>query len=123
MSMLGERLRELRKKQKKTQGDIANHLDVDTATISRWERNQYEPDTSQLKQLAAHFSVSVDYLLGHTDSPSPDFRSQSHIDLREVRQALAEKPLTWGGKAIPEADQTQIREILIAILDRLIGNK
>lgn len=61
------RLKELRKKNKKTQLDIANLLQVNTKTVSRWENNEYEIKVAQARLLADYFGVSVGYLLGYEE--------------------------------------------------------
>lgn len=70
MVTLGKRIRELRKAKKWTQQELANKLELDRTTISKWERQGgSEPDNMTIAKLADIFGVSTDYLLGRTDSP------------------------------------------------------
>lgn len=63
---LGLRIKELRKELKLTQKDMASKLEIDHTTISKWEADVYEPDTTTLSKLADLFDVDTDYLLGRT---------------------------------------------------------
>lgn len=59
------RIKELRKAKKITQGEIARILKVQQSTISHWENEKTEIDKATLLNLSDFFGVSVDYLLGH----------------------------------------------------------
>lgn len=63
----GDRLRKVRKKRGITITQLAKILNVAPITISRWERNQRQPDIETLQKLSEIFNVSVDYLLGKED--------------------------------------------------------
>lgn len=67
--MLGQRIRSLRKEKKITQQDLANYLKLGKSTISQYENNINEPDTTTIQKIADFFNVSVDYLFGRTDEP------------------------------------------------------
>ena len=64
------RLKELRKKNKTTQKEIANLLGVSEMTISRWE-NETELSIKHeyINKLSDYFNVNADYLLGYADEP------------------------------------------------------
>lgn len=53
----------------KTQEYIANHIGIPRATYRNYEAGTREPDLNTLKLIADYFEVTVDYLLGRTDSP------------------------------------------------------
>lgn len=61
--MLGERIKELRNYYKMKQDDLGEHLGLNGATISSWERGKSKPDSDYLKELAKVFNVPADYLL------------------------------------------------------------
>ena len=65
------RIRALREEAKILQADLAKHLGVSQATLSNWERGEYQPDTETLKKIADYFNVSLDYLLGRSDVRRP----------------------------------------------------
>jgi|YelNatPaOPRAMG01_1025707.scaffolds.fasta_scaffold81076_3 transcriptional regulator with XRE-family HTH domain len=60
----GERLRSIRKKRGLSLNDLAKILNVAPITVSRWERDQREPDLETLQKLSEILDVSIDYLLG-----------------------------------------------------------
>ncbi|CAI8945653.1 HTH-type transcriptional regulator, cell division transcriptional repressor [Brevibacillus sp. IT-7CA2] len=70
--MIGQRIRLLRKMRNLTQADLAEALDVAKTTISAYENEVNEPNHDMLKNLADFFNVSVDYLIGRTDSHLQD---------------------------------------------------
>ena len=63
--MLGERIAELRKNRKISQEELADILCTSRQAVSKWERGESDPDIDRLKDLAAYFNVSIDYLLGY----------------------------------------------------------
>ena len=65
------RLKELRKIKNETQSEIANLLQVNVKTISRWESGESSSRIAQANMLADHFNVSVDYLLGYDIGTKP----------------------------------------------------
>ena len=65
------RLKELRKKSKTTQKEIANLLGVSEMTISRWEKEtELSIKHEYINKLSDYFNVSVGYLLGYEDNNS-----------------------------------------------------
>lgn len=70
-SMIGERLWDLRKDAGLTQDELAAALKINKHSISSYEREKSEPPDAIKIEMAKFFHVSVDYLLGLTDNPSP----------------------------------------------------
>ena len=62
-----ERLKQLRKSMNYTQEYLAKLLGITSGAIGLYEQNRREPDNDTVKQLAAIFNVSIDYLLGVDD--------------------------------------------------------
>ena len=69
--MLGERITDLRKDKGLLQKDLAILLLVSVHTISNYENNKTEPDDEMKIMIADFFNVSVEYLLGTTNNPTP----------------------------------------------------
>lgn len=65
----GERLIELRNKLGFSQEQMADELGVKRSTYAKWEKDTNQP-TRKLKDIAAYFHVTTDYLLGNTDIPN-----------------------------------------------------
>lgn len=61
--MIGERLKKLRENKNMTQGDVAEALGVNTATISKYESNSLEPSIESIKKLANLYNITIDELL------------------------------------------------------------
>ena len=63
------RLKELRKARNISQLKLALDLDMNQNSISRYETGERQADYETLIRFAEYFDVSLDYLLGRTDSP------------------------------------------------------
>jgi len=48
-----------------TQDELANHIGVSKASVSKWETGQSYPDVTLLPQLAAYFNISIDELMDY----------------------------------------------------------
>lgn len=68
MEVLAKRIYELREQHDMLQEELACILCVDRSTVAKYECNLREPDLKTLIHIADVFDVSVDYLLGRTDS-------------------------------------------------------
>lgn len=89
--MFGERLRDMRIKNKVSQKKLADYLDVSRSAVSMWEINQSEPDIELIKKIAVFFNTTTDYLLGKNDSKSDDVKpeeSRSLLSDDDIKFAL-----------------------------------
>lgn len=66
---IGEKIKELREKNGKTQLDVSKALDVTYQTIYKYEKGIAVPPADAILKLAEYFNVTTDYLLGRTDNP------------------------------------------------------
>ena len=98
--MLGKRLRYLREKHNLSQLALAKKLGIPNQNISNYEREFRHPDYDTLQKIADFFEVSIDWLLGRTDDPSPPEK--------EIQFTFKGKPL-----------DDELRELLTIILERL----
>ena len=69
--MFQVRLKELREKAGYSQQGFADAIGVKQSTVGNWEAGAREPKFEIMERLADFFGVSVDYLLGKTDDPTP----------------------------------------------------
>lgn len=83
------RFKELRKEKGLTQFELAQQLNIDQTTISKWELNKALPDTAMLIKLSNFFNVSTDYLLERTSFYYPD-NLQKEPQLNDEEQKLIE---------------------------------
>ncbi|MBQ8738352.1 MAG: helix-turn-helix domain-containing protein [Clostridia bacterium] len=65
---IGNKIRELRKKENLTQKDLAKMLYKSESAIRMWELGKSEPDIETLHLLSKIFNVPVDYITGNTNS-------------------------------------------------------
>ena len=65
--IMGTRIKEVRKKRKMTQADVAEALGISRSVVASWETNVSEPNAEEMRKLRDLFSVSADYLCGFTD--------------------------------------------------------
>ena len=63
MKTLGQKISELRKKQKMTQDELAEKMNVSAQAVSKWENDLSIPDITVLIELSEFFGVSLDSLL------------------------------------------------------------
>jgi len=64
MVTLGERLKELRKRNNWTQQEIAEKLKITRSAYAHYEKNRKTPTIETLKMLADIYQTSIDYLVG-----------------------------------------------------------
>lgn len=67
------KLKELRKRRKVTQKELAEEFQVSFQTISKWENGVTMPDIYYLPVIAAYFNVSIDVLLGIKSMDEEEF--------------------------------------------------
>ena len=65
------RLKQLRQKNKMTQSDLAKVLGLKPTAISNYESERNEPSFDKLIALSKCFDVTIDYLLGVSDTYLP----------------------------------------------------
>ena len=68
MANLYERIRILRKEKHLKQEEAAQLLGLSISSYCRYERGEREPDAPVLWRMADLFNVSVDYLIGRSDT-------------------------------------------------------
>ncbi|WP_144559589.1 helix-turn-helix domain-containing protein [Shouchella miscanthi] len=72
MSVLSERLKEARLKSGLKQIEASKKLGISNGTLSGYERDYRDPDTNILNKMATLYDVSVDWLIGKTNTESED---------------------------------------------------
>lgn len=64
---LGEKIKELRKRDGRKQEDLANALGVTAQAVSRWEANGGYPDMGMIPAIANYFHITIDELFGYNN--------------------------------------------------------
>ena len=94
--MLSERLRYIRKANKKTQDEMAKMLGITRPAYTAYETGRRHPDYETLQKIASIFECSIDYLLGRVNDPQGTAHGQSETDekfleFKEMWDTLSEK--------------------------------
>ena len=108
---LGEKIKELRKRDRRKQEDLATALGVTNQAVSRWEANGGYPDIEMLPAIANYFHITIDELFGYDNDSQT--KLQSYIDQADqmldtifekkdseqrvefLRNAISEFPSEW----------------------------
>lgn len=83
---LFERLQALAKKRGESVQDAAEKSGLSKNLFYKWKTS--EPKGADLKKVADHFDVSVDYLLGRT--PTPTFSRRDELDVQKTLEEMIE---------------------------------
>ena len=83
---LGDKIKKYREENKLTQRDIAGILEVEPATVSKYESGMIEPNIESIKRLAKIFGITIDELL-KTEEEKFDVSKINILDvLREQKE-------------------------------------
>ena len=74
-----DRLIQLRKENKMTQAELADHLGISRSSESMYEKSGRRPSFELLDSMAEFFDVDVSYLLGSSDERRP-YKEQQDPD-------------------------------------------
>ncbi|MCL2336540.1 MAG: helix-turn-helix domain-containing protein [Firmicutes bacterium] len=78
--MLGDRLKELRRKSGQTQAQLAVIFNMSRSTYAQYEVNRRNPDYNTLRMFANYFQVSTDFLLGVANDLVPPSEAKAPSD-------------------------------------------
>lgn len=110
-TMIGTRLKQLRKNINKTQQEVAENLNINRAVLSHIENNRNEPDLKTIKVLADYYGVSTDYLVGYTH---PSWATSD--DIIELEKMLDENAtMSFNGKQLTDTEKQRVQDILTTI--------
>lgn len=83
--VFGTRVKDLREKEGLSMEQLAIDLGVTKSRVNMWENNGTIPRGDVLVQLANHFNVSIDFLLGNDDNSAI---SKSNSQLSSLQRNL-----------------------------------
>ncbi len=86
---LGETIKNLRKRQKMTQKELAKILDVTESTISKYESNTAMPTFEALRTIAVTFHVSMDTLCGISREETISLQGMSERQKQTILELTA----------------------------------
>ncbi len=116
MTSFAKRFKKLREKNKWTQDETAEKLGVSRPTIAGYESEEKSriPREETLIRIADLFMVSLDYLLGRTDDPTP-------IELNT--NPLHDPNVTLAFKDLDRLTPEQLEEVKAFILFKIQLNE
>lgn len=91
-------LKELRAKNRLTQGQLAKAAGVSPGNVGDWESGKSKPGYNALASLARIFDVSADYLLELT----PEKKSEPPTEFQDLNEIKASQGLTCDGLPLSE---------------------
>ena len=129
-----KQLKELRKRQKITQKDLATALNLDPSSISKYESDSASPSPEVLLKISSYFNVSIDYLLQNESSVNNSDDGLTERDNRDIAKDLdnimeklsrgEDGPASYNGKELdPEAAELFKEELKIALKRLKLINK
>lgn len=89
MNDLGQKIKILRTNNKMTQNDLATRLNVTKSVISAYENSLRLPSYDILLKLSNLFSVSTDFLLGHTSNCSIDVSGLNDNEIEGINLLIS----------------------------------
>ena len=81
LSILSERLKQLRIREGKNQDDFAESVEVAKQTYASYETGRAKPPLNTLRAIAETYGISVDWLLGLSDRMSLFGKMETYRDL------------------------------------------
>lgn len=113
---IGERIVELRKLQKLSQGQLAEAMDVSRQAVSKWENSQSIPDALNLIRLADILDTDIEFLT--TGRRNYGRRPPVVIKTTETVEKVVEKPVLQVVEKI-----VQVEKPVIEYVDRPVVQK
>lgn len=82
---INERIFEILNQQGMKQADLARAIGASSGLVADWKNNNKTPKMKYICQIADYLNVSVDYLLGRTDDPTPVSNSDTVLSSKEEK--------------------------------------
>ena len=96
-------IKDLAVKKKSSVAELERTLGFGNGSISKW--NKQSPSVDKLNKAADYFDVSVDYLLGRTNTRSKKDNSKVALDDNDII-------MTWRGQPLSDEDREMIKRIM-----------
>ncbi len=87
MTILGERIRTLRRRSEMTQGELAKKLEISQSAVGMYEQGRREPPYNLLIKISKLFDVKLDWLLSDgTEQESRELDDMFEDFFKAMRQ-------------------------------------
>lgn len=81
---LGQKIKKLRSEKNLTQKELADQIHVTFQTVSKWEKDENEPDLATIRLMAKLFGCSVEYLVNEEiEQPKEENEQTETIEPKE----------------------------------------
>ncbi|SDJ62270.1 helix-turn-helix domain-containing protein [Paenibacillus naphthalenovorans] len=118
-----ERLRKLREKKGISQTEAAKRLGIVRTTYSNYESGNREPDIETIEKIARFYDVSVDYLLGISDTKRASLVSNGVLEAHKNAAVIAEIADKYGIDLSDPAKKKQLEGIVKLIVENYVADK
>lgn len=105
--MVGNRIRYLREEKEISQKKLAEYIKVSPSTIGMYEQERRVPSAEILNIIAEFFNVSVDYLMGRTDTRN----DENKYDINKKSQEILEV-IKRAGVNLEKIDYDKLEQLL-----------
>ncbi|KOY81542.1 helix-turn-helix domain-containing protein [Lysinibacillus macroides] len=121
MATVPERLKELRKKSKLTQADVAKYLNISESAYGYYEQGRNDISISNVQLLAEKYRVSVGYILGETNTKNvPNENNKDEQDVAKRLEQFREEIEHSDGLAFDgEPMSEEAKESLIESMEHI----
>lgn len=100
------RIKELRIEKRLLQSDVAKYIGKSERIVGFYEKGERDPNTDTLLKLSELFDVSVDYILGKSDS-----KDSKTVNLNDIDIAFAS-----GIRGLNKENQETLKNIMEGLL-------
>mgnify|MGYP006293495707 CR=1 FL=1 len=118
MTIIGKRIKKLRKENNLTQEEFGKIFGIAKSTVSLYESGKSNPDDQMKQKIANHFNVSIDYLLGNTDERKPVNELIKNEEAVEIEELLERYQVMLEGDELDESAKKSVIDFL-----RLLKNR
>ena len=115
--MLGDRLREIRKKFGYTQKEIADFLGVDRSTYTFYETGNTTPAIITLTKLAQFYGMTIDVLVGVKTEKTSSFKLSTAFADEIITDDDNEQKLLELYRNLPEEKKKAVLDMLRALTE------
>lgn len=109
MALFGMRIRALRQQQNLTQQAVADLLQIDRTTYTKYEAGRVSPDQQGLVRLAEIFGCSVDSLLGVEGGHTVQMSSTEEAPMSLTKE---EQILLQMFRQLPQEERTELAKTI-----------
>lgn len=118
---VGERISELRKMQKLSQGQLARAMEVSRQAVSKWENDLSTPDPLKLIKLADVLDTDVEYL--STGRRSYGRRPPVVLETVKTVEKVVEKPVVQVVEKIVEVEKPVVEYVEKPVIQKVVRVK